>query len=324
MNTVERPLRIVVPGDAPEDVWLAARAAGVTASEMHAIAQGGRGTWKRILVDKLNGSTFRGNRHTRRGHEREPFLIEWAAAQPQFGAIRPNRALYGHHSMPLHLATPDGLGWNATIGGFGIEAKSHDHGWSPRRGIPVDHLDQMQGGMHVTGFDAWLYVWEVMGEDGEPTLADPQHMWVSRDQARIDRLVAEADRFIAWREAGAPDTDDIPGEVDDALAAWRDARDRKNAALADEKAATTIIRAFAEGSAGDAGAKAAGSRAHFTFSVTETSELDELAWESAEPGTYAEWCRMRTAVEEYAQTATALYSRPSRSTRLNIYANKEN
>ena len=76
--SVDRPLLVIVPEDAPVEAWKEGRAEGVTASEAHAIAQGGRGTWRRILTDELNGSRFKGNRHTERGHEREEFLLHFA------------------------------------------------------------------------------------------------------------------------------------------------------------------------------------------------------------------------------------------------------
>lgn len=315
-------LTIVVPDGAPEDVWLAARAEGVTASEVRAIAQGGRGTWRRILNDKLNGSTFRGNAHTRRGHEREAFLIHWA--DETVGAVRLNGALLGHPAHALHLATPDALGWNSDMGGFGVEVKSHDRGWT-RTDVPREHADQMQWGMHVTGFDQWLYVWEVMGEDGEPTLADPSHLWVPRDDTRIHQLVAEADRFLAWRAEGAPEFDEISDELDDAIAASADAKTRRLAAAAEEKVANDTLLSLinrVDGASGD-GYKAAGTRGQVTYSVTFRDVLDEDAWQRAEPESYDEWRDLSARLEEQAANAAELYSRTSISTRLNVYPAKE-
>lgn len=308
---------IVVPADAPREVWADARAEGVTASEVHAITQGGRSTWQRILEDKLNGAKFKGNAQTRRGHEREGFLL--AYADRYIASLRPNLALLGATHAPLHRATPDAIGWAEDRGYFGAEVKSHDHGWT-RTDIPAEHYDQMQFGMWVTGFRWWLYVWEVMGEDGTPTLDDPEYVWVERDDARIAVLAAEADRFIEWRAAGAPAVDgDLPADVDDALAQWRAARERKTAAEVEEKAATARIREYAE----QGRAKGAGSRAHFTYAVTTTQELDLEAWAAAEPDTFAEREDMRERLAALDAAALALYSKPKTTTRLNIYANKE-
>lgn len=309
---------IIVPADAPREVWADARAEGVTASEIHAIAQGGRSTWQRILEDKLNGAKFKGNAQTRRGHEREAYLLSYA--DRRIANLRPNQALLGAAHAPLHRATPDALGWTPERGGFGAEAKSHDFGWT-RTDIPAEHYDQMQFGMWVTGYRWWLYIWEVMGEDGTPTLDDPQHIWVERDDARIAVLGAEADRFIAWRAAGAPDVDgDLPADVDDALADWRAARERKTEAEAEESAAAARIREYAEKTGNK---KGAGSRANFTFAVTTKPELDLEAWAAAEPDTFAEREDMRERLAELDAAALALYSKPKTTTRLNIYANKE-
>lgn len=307
--TIDRPLLVVVPGDASPVDWQEGRAEGVTASEIHAIAFGGLGTWKRCLADKLNGATFTGNAHTRRGHEREPFLIQWA--DDTIGAVRANTALLGHPEHPLHRATPDALGWEHSRGGFGVEVKSHDHGWTSDK-IPTDHMDQMQFGMHVTGFDWWLYVWEVMGEDGQPTLAEPSHIWVPRDDTRIAILARQADAFIEWRAAGAPDLDDIPDDVDDALADYA-----RGLALSTEgdrlkAAARKVLDTFAaEQASTEEPLRRTGSRAALFFQPKpDVQVLDEVAWAHHEPESYAEWLALQSRVLETASAAAVLYHRP--------------
>lgn len=315
-TSISLPFRVVADDSLGSEEGLAARAAGTTASELHDIAQGGRGTHQRILQDKLNGAKFTGNAHTRRGHEREDFLVSWAGVTLE--PCNANIALLGHLDLPWLLATPDGLGED-----FGVEVKSHDHEWGDRDDIPADHYDQMQGGMAVTGFDRWLYVWEVMGEDGTPTLAAPRYRWVARDEKRIARLIREAEKFMAWRADGAPVADDLPVEVDEALAVWASARARKSAAEREEKAALAVIRPFAEKQADDDGAKGAGMRAHFTFAKSTDEVLDEAAWADAEPESYAEYLQLRTRVAAAEAAAAVLYSTPKTSTRLNIYASKD-
>lgn len=300
---------------------LAARASGVTASELHRITQGGRGTHLSILNDKLNGAKFTGNTHTRRGHEREDFLLDWASENVE--RCLGNIALLGHRELFWLLATPDGLGL-----GFGVEVKSHDFGWGDRDDVPAEHYDQMQGGMAVTGYDRWLYVWEVMGEDGTPTLDEPRYRWIPRDEKRIAKLIREGQKFMDWREAGAPIADDdLPPEVDDALAIVVAA----DAAIAPHKkareAAQAVVRAHAAKTAAnsedDDGAKAAGTRGHFTYTVTPSNELDEAAWADAEPESYAEYLELRTRLAAAETAAAALYFKPKTSTRLNIYATKD-
>lgn len=314
-------LRYVAADSLGSDEGLAARASGVTASELHRVAQGGRGTHLSILQDKLNGAKFTGNTHTRRGHEREDFLIDWASENVE--RCLGNTALLGHRELFWLLATPDGLG-----DGFGIEVKSHDFKWGDRDDVPADHYDQMQGGMAVTGYNRWLYVWEVMGEDGTPTLEAPRYRWIPRDEKRIAELIREGQKFMDWCAAGAPIADDdLPPEVDDALAIVVAA----DAAIAPHKkareAAQAVVRAHAVKTAAetkdDTGAKAAGTRGHFTYSVTETDELDVAAWADAEPESYAEYLDLRTRLAAAEKAAAALYFKPKASSRLNIYATKD-
>lgn len=288
---IDRPLHMLAEDSLGSEEGRTARAAGVTASEAHTIGSGGRGTWRRILTDKLNGSTFHGNQHTKRGHTREPYLLAWACSHVAF--LEANIALFAHPDNDLIMATPDGLGIDERGREFGVEVKSHDHSWVDRYDIPAEHFDQMQFGMYVTGIDRWLYVWEVMGEDGTPTLDAPRFRWVERDEKRINRLVKEAEAFIAWRAAGAPAADeDLPADVDDALAIVAAAR----AAMAPHKKAEAdalaTIHTYASQEADDHGTKGAGTRAAFTFSITSTDVLDEDAWQTAEPNTYAEWTDM--------------------------------
>ena len=304
-----------------EEAWHELRARGVTASEVHRIASGGRKQWRRILDDKLNGSTFKGNRHTRRGHEREPFLIAHAASL--LGAtIEPNKNLYAHEKHSRFMATPDALGDDMEP--FGVEVKSHDFGWS-RVDVPADHYDQMQWGMYVTGFRSWFYVWEVMGEDGEPTLDDPKWAWIDYDPARVRHLVAAADAFLEWWDAGAPEFDDIPDELDAALAQHAAARARKVAAEADEKAAEKVIRDHirATPDAEKNGLKLAGSAASFNYSVTYADVLDEEAWAQAEPESFAAYQNLKARLAASVDAASELYHRAVPKTRLTITANKE-
>jgi hypothetical protein len=291
---------VIVPGDAPREVWHARRDEGVTASEVHDVANGSRQTQRRILDGKLNGAKFRGNAQTARGHTREPLLLHFACLSLGIG-IMPSQALYAHPEHPLHMATPDGFSFDDEHGEFGVEVKSHDHTWDSTE-IPRDHYDQMQFGMWVLGFDWWLYVWEVMGEDGEPTLADPQHRWVRRDDARITRLAAEADAFLAWREAGAPELDDIPDDVDEALAVDARFAAIESNAKRERKAARAVIDPWLA-EQGATTVRKSGTRAEIVRTADEVRVLDEANWKAADPERFAVFEALRqqaTDAEEYA------------------------
>lgn len=326
MTTTERTATLVAATEGLPDgreEWLEARASRVTASQAHEIATGGRATWLRILADKLNGSTFKGTASTRRGSLREAFLLDYLRefVDP---TIDGNARLFVHPDNDRIGATPDGLGGALKQGAFGVEVKSHDYGWE-REDVPAEHYDQMQIGMYVLNATRWLYGWEVMGEDGEPTLEDPRYLWIARDEHRIAFLVRELERFLAWWDAGAPATDDLPAELDDALARWADARDRKKVAEADEKAAEAIIRKHIAATPGaeDDGLKLAGRAAQLVYTVKEAEVLDPEAWAEAEPESFAQWEAAKGAIDETAKHAGLLYKKPARSTRLLITATKE-
>lgn len=300
----DRELLVIVEDGAEEADWLEARAAGVTASEVHDIAQGSRKTWRSILDKKLNGDTWGGNEYTRRGQEREPFIIEQAARLDGVVTLVGRHALFAHPEQILHRATPDGLGIHAQLGDFGAEVK-----WllEDIDRIPRDHFDQMQWGMYVLGLSWWLYAWEVDGRDGI------QHEWVPRDDRRIEQLVRQADSFIEWRAAGAPEIDDIPDDVDDALADY----ERGLALEADGKRLKTAARPILDAFAAKLGAapgdplRKTGSRASlFVEPKPDVMVLDEDAWAAAEPDGYAEFCALRDRVAAAAALAVTLYGRP--------------
>jgi hypothetical protein len=326
MTTTELPPLVAVTDETTDRAgWMQARSSRVTASIAHSIAVGGRSTWQRILTDMLNGETFTGNATTNRGRKREAFLLDYAQTfiDP---SIEGNSRLFASLEDDRLGATPDGLGelrgkWERVT----VEAKSHEFGWDDADGIPADHYDQVQFAIFVTDAQGGLYIWETMGEDGEPTLDEPRYLLVERDERRIAFLVREATRFLAWRDAGAPATDDLAPELDDALAKWADARARKQAAESDEKTAEAVIRAHiaATPNAETDGVKLAGRAASFVYSVKDDDVLDEDAWAEAEPGTHSQWGYLKERANTTAEHALALYNKPLHKSTLRITATKE-
>ena len=289
-----------------EAEWLDARAEGVTASEAPKLSPA---TWSSVLSDKLNGSTFSGNAHTRRGHDREPEILtdlEWVTESK----IIPNRHVWASKRNARHLGTPDGFQILTDGRVRGVEVKSHEHGWKmPMRVIPSDHYDQMQFGMEVLGLDEWLYGWEVMGEDGTPPTDDPQYRVVKRDQGRIDDLVAAADAFLAWVDAGAP-VEEISPELEAAkitmIAAERVAK-AAEAAKAEARAAFSKILAAEFPDASKTGWKHGDDSTVILARPARKVTIDETAWAAAEPIGFAEFEATRTAVSETEESALKLY-----------------
>lgn len=306
MTPMVGDLLVIVEDGAPDHLWHEGRDEGVTATDVAKLA-GARSTKVRekLLDDKLNGSTFKGNKHTRRGRENEPLLIAAAALLDGVTVLDPSHALFGFDGNPLHRATPDGLGIHDDRGHFGAEVKHRER--PPRGPIPRNHMDQMLWGMHVLDVDWWLYAWGVEGREGVAG-----HEWVPRDDDRIDQLVKVADEFIAWRAAGAPAPEGLPAEIDD-LVAVRARKQQKAARLTREfKEIDARVQEWARGQAKPGEPlRVPGTSAQVFFEPKpDALVLDETAWAEAEPETYQEWLDAHTRLAEQASAAAALYNRP--------------
>lgn len=292
MSTITDAPRIVVDADAPREQWLAERGEGVTASEAWRIARGGLKARKTILTEKMNGSTFRGNKFTRAGSEREAALLDEAA--DRLDAVEPNRALWAAGSNDLHRATPDGIGWadqHVVI----VEVKSHAHGWESDT-IPIEHLAQMQWQMHVMGAAYGLYGFEVRDEDDQPPQDGATWIRVERDEEFIDYLVTSADRFIAWREDGCPDVDDLPDTVETAFEDWAAAKKLADTWAAAEKKANAALKAAITSEmpyAARFGAVGNTTKGGFQHTVSEVVSIDEDALRAAYPQKHARIQQLR-------------------------------
>ncbi|WEK60536.1 MAG: YqaJ viral recombinase family protein [Candidatus Microbacterium colombiense] len=286
--------------------WLDARADGVTASEVPKLSPT---TWSSLLSEKLNGSKFRGNAHTERGHDREPEILsdlEWATESK----IYPNRHVWAAAANRRHLATPDGFQILPNGRIRGAEVKNHKHGWKPpKRVIPRDHYDQMQFGMHVTGLDEWLYGWEIMGADGTAPTADPEFRIVKRNQARIDELVAAADAFLAWIDAGAP-VEEISPELETAKTKMIVAKRAAIAATAADAKARAEFEKLLAAEFPDAmktGWKHGDDSSVILARPARKTVIDEAAWSTAEPDGFTDYDTARTAVKTTEEHAVKLY-----------------
>ena len=299
MTTIE-PGRIVVPADAPREAWMAERGEGVTASEVWELARGGIKTWRRILTQKMNGSTFRGNRATNAGHAREAALLD--EVTDRLDAVEPNSALWAAARNGLFRATPDGIGSKNDYVVV-VEVKSHECGWE-HEGIPMDHLAQMQWQMLVLGAVGGLYGFEVRDEDDQPPLDGATWIWVERDEEMIAWLTDRADQFLAWREAGCPDVMPLSDDIEPLRAAWVSRKRALDAAAAEEKPANAALKKAIEGQpyARRFGHVGMGEDGGYQLTVTETVAIDETAWAAADPEgyTYVQQLRVELAFAETA------------------------
>ncbi|WP_336642082.1 hypothetical protein [Microbacterium sp. USHLN272] len=317
MSIAELPItaKLIVPEDAPRTVWMLERGEGVTASEVWAIATGGIKTWRRILEQKMNGTSFGGTKATRAGSAREEALV--AEAIDELDYVIANAGLWAAAENDRHRATPDALGLLA--GGLCVaEVKSHEHGYKGDP-FPKDHRAQLVWQRYVLGAEFGLYGAEVRDEDDMPPVGGADWQFVDDpDDELLAFLIYRADKFLAWRDAGCPDTDDLPEEVAAAQAAWAPLKRELDAAVAAEKAANDAVkkaiatlphaeRFGAIGMTEDGG---------FQSIVTESTSIDEVRWRAADPVAHAHAEMLRVELALLEASAKQQYPKTTRRTSL--------
>lgn len=307
--------RVVVPEGAPRTVWMMERGEGVTASEAWEIARGVLKTWRRVLESKLNGSRFHGNKATSAGHAREAALLDEAAER--MATLTPNGALWAAVENDLHRATPDAIAIDPDGALVVVEVKSHDHKWDSD-GIPVEHMAQMQWQIHVLGADYALYGFEVRDEDDMPPVDGATWIPVPRDDEMIEFLIWRADRFIAWRDAGCPETDELPDEVRAALDEWAPLKKSlDDAAAKEKKAAAALKKAIATLPYAERfGAVGMGELGGFQSVVSEKVSIDEADWAADAPDVHAAVVKLRADLVILEAAAKKTYPKLSRSSSL--------
>ncbi len=173
--------------------WLRARSRGITATDVAKLSS------ERAIIpvarEKYYGSRFSGNAFTDHGRQREPEIATWVRATH---GIQPSSALYHAHGETAHLATPDGV---AIIGGSLVlaEIKTTSSAW---KSIPRSYLRQVFWQQYVLGAERTLVVWE-QHDNFVPVAAEPQCLWVDRDDNEIHILVSRANRVLEALRRGS-------------------------------------------------------------------------------------------------------------------------
>lgn len=170
--------RAIADSNADHKAWLEARLGGVTASD---VAQFEEGYDVDKLVHKKLHSTFKGNKWTDWGLEREPYLVGWTG-------YLPNSKTHHAEDNRYFLATPDGFKFDEGNILHLTQAKTTSKGWDT---IPPNYIRQCQWEMYVMGAETNLLVWETH-QNFIPTELEPQTLLLDRDDKMIDRLVFEA------------------------------------------------------------------------------------------------------------------------------------
>lgn len=182
------PLARVVADSRDVEEWLAARAAGVTASDAAKLAT--PNSVRGVVRDKLAGGQFTGNAYTDFGREREPRIAAWMRERH---GIPPSTSLFHAEASRRHLATPDGLHCEEDGAVLLAEIKTTNKEWSR---IPRAYLRQVYWQQYVLGASRTLFVWE-RHEDFVVRDPEPRCTWIERDEAEIARLVGLAKLVLA-------------------------------------------------------------------------------------------------------------------------------
>lgn len=263
--------------------WLAAREGKVTASKVAKIMTGGPGTWASLK----RASTFRGNRYTKYGHEREPFIIDHLA---QYGLV-PNLALFGRADNHAHAATPDAISER----GFRIgEAKTTVVDWngldsaleSFRRNGIADYWWQIQWQLYVTDARACVFAYE-LHEDFIPVWPEPRIVIVERDDAAIAEALAQV---ATWQQFDA-DGIDAPEGLDDLLADRRFAKDAADAAAARAVAVEAEIRELMQQHGKPIRYEGPGVTVAWSGKPVSTTRFDSKRFQQAAPAVYQKFTK---------------------------------
>ena len=177
-----------VVGDGTDKfAWLRARSRGVTATDVARLSS--QKAVQKVALEKLLGTSFRGNQYTEHGLAREPHIGRWANSV--YG-MQHSGALFHADGNRDHLATPDGLRERGGILEL-CEIKTTAHAW---RGIPRHYLRQVWWQQYVLGAERTLVVWE-QHDRFVPVRPEPRCEWVDRDDNEIHALVGLANLLLA-------------------------------------------------------------------------------------------------------------------------------
>jgi len=302
--------------------WLAARARGVTATEVAKLAKEGDTYARSLAREKRSGveqADLSHNRYIRWGQIREEFVAEWIARRWD---IAPNQTLFHAVGNVRHLATPDGVGVDFDDQLRISEVKTSKHDLCPGTSDPLGVLvlpkrrsaayfwktgyyEQVQWQLHVTGARQALFAYEQHDDDWSrwpeqgPSLLAPQpgFVWITRDEQRIGELVKVADGFLALLDSDEDDTE-FDAEIDLLAQQVLEGRVLEGSGKATKDQAWKELqsRLSSRTSFSQAGA------ARVTWSAASESvveEIDDEAAVEADPGLFAAMEDARKAWESH-------------------------
>lgn len=293
------PIALVSSSD--EKAWHRERARRVTKSRATQLVNPSIATFKRIHAEQ----SFKGSDATRRGHRLEPVVATWVEAQL---GIPESQVLYAHEQNPMHAATPDCAledegEWSV------VEIKTTVEDWS--QGLPRNIIRDVLWQRYVMDAGYSAVAWWQVDEQGQPITLEPILEEVGEDPAELQSMIDGATAYLAWVDAGCPDTDDATGLPLDIV----EAVELVNAGKVAEKR----IREWCEQRAEAVNVTLpAGS---IRYDVSESTSFDKAAFFEAEPEVAGLISRADTALKNARKNPD--YLKPNVSTRLTIAPPKE-
>ncbi len=293
------PIALVSSED--EKAWHRERARRVTKSRATQLLNPSIATFKRIHGEQ----SFAGNESTRRGHRLEPMVEAWVEAHL---GIPKSQILYAHPENPMHAATPDCAledegEWSV------VEIKTTVEDWSA--GLPRKIIRDVLWQKYVMGAGYAAVVWWQVDKLGQPLTLEPTIVEVDDDPHELQRMIDGANAYLAWVDAGCPDTDaesGLPIDIVEAIAAV-------NAGKAAERA----IRAWCE--RGGEAVNITVPEGSIRFDVSESSSFDKAAFLAAEPSAAATISAADKLLKSAQKDPT--YRKPTVRTSLTIAPPKE-
>jgi len=186
MQNAELNKRVVADSNS-KDIWLEARMNGVTASDVAGFEKDITEQGLRSLVYKKLNNTFKGNKWTDWGIEREPIILDILG-------LDQNTNLFRSEEEIRFMATPDSVQIEDDGTVNLIQVKTTSKGWSK---IPENYVRQCQWEMYVMGAVSNTLVWE-QHDNFIPTDLEPKQEVLLRDDEEISRLVETAKQFLQY------------------------------------------------------------------------------------------------------------------------------
>lgn len=294
------PVAIIDATD--KEAWHRERALGVTKTDMKRLISGTRAAFREVWEAKNGGKRFTGNEFTRLGLEYEPSVAVWVEANL---GVPASQVLYARGDNPRHRATPDCYMWDEGEGAL-VEIKTTHQDWSG--GLPPQIVRDVLWQKYVLGAGYAAVAVLRMGK-GAPLTLEPQIIEVPDDPEETARLIAAADAYTAWVDAGRPDEDAEPVPV-----RYRDLIERVVAARAEEAAALAELREWAAGqpNADRDGFKAETSVGSVALVPVKGSVFDKEKAKAEEPDLVAAWERAQKAYRKENVSSRFTVAAPKR------------